>query len=58
MGLSSTNPGIAITTLMKTVMTFRKFILRYFALPLPESKVIPVLNESPDPITGLYTINL
>ncbi|BAE62249.1 unnamed protein product [Aspergillus oryzae RIB40] len=36
----------------------RKFILRYLSLPRPDSKAVHVLNDSPDPSTGLYTWNL
>lgn len=36
----------------------RKSILRYLSLPRPESKAVRVLNESPDPSTGLYTWNI
>ena len=36
----------------------RKFILRYLSLPRPESKAVRVLNESPDPSTGLYAWNI
>lgn len=50
--------GIIATTVVRTITTTRKFILRYMSLPRPESKAVRVLNETPDPSTGLYTINL
>lgn len=56
--LSFADPGILITAIMKTLITTRKFLLRYFALPRPESKAVRTLNGSPDPTTGLYTTNL
>ncbi|KAE8548207.1 hypothetical protein EYB25_010001 [Talaromyces marneffei] len=51
-------PGPLVTALARSILTARKFILRYLALPRPDSKRVRVLNESPDPSTGLYTWNI
>ncbi|KAL2826622.1 hypothetical protein BDW59DRAFT_179340 [Aspergillus cavernicola] len=51
-------PGLVIETLMKVIVTTRKFILRYLTLPRSESRAVRVLEEHPDPVSGLYTINL
>ncbi|PGH14887.1 hypothetical protein AJ79_02749 [Helicocarpus griseus UAMH5409] len=56
MGLEK--PGFIISTLAATIASTRKIILRYFALPRPDSKAVTVLNDSPNPTSGLYNINL
>lgn len=47
-----------ITSIVRTITVARRFILLYLSFPRPESKAVHVLNESPNPSTGLYNINL
>ncbi|KAF7128280.1 hypothetical protein CNMCM5793_002822 [Aspergillus hiratsukae] len=53
-----TEPGVCVTALLKAVVTIRRFILRYLCLPRREARAVRVLADEPDPVTGLYTINL
>lgn len=50
-------PGIIMSSIAKGVVAVRKFILRYLSLPRPDCMAVRVLNNSPDPSTGLYTVN-
>ncbi|KAE8153151.1 hypothetical protein BDV25DRAFT_137225 [Aspergillus avenaceus] len=51
-------PGILVYAFARGILNVRKVILRYLSLPRPDSKAVRVLNENPDPKTGLYTWNL
>ncbi|KAL1876645.1 hypothetical protein Plec18167_005052 [Paecilomyces lecythidis] len=50
-------PGIVTHVIVSTMITTRKFALRYLSLPRPEGKNVRLLSDSPDPATGLYTAN-
>ncbi|KAI9923761.1 hypothetical protein ASPWEDRAFT_120396 [Aspergillus wentii DTO 134E9] len=51
------DPGYAIQGLAMTIKIIRPFILRHFSVPRPEFMAVHALNESPDPVSGMYTIN-
>ncbi|GAD95385.1 hypothetical protein AOR_1_1010114 [Paecilomyces variotii No. 5] len=50
-------PGIITHGIVSTVITARKFVLRYLGLPRPEGMNVRLLSDAPDPSTGLYTAN-
>jgi hypothetical protein len=53
-----TEPGAVVKGLVRVIATARRFILRYLALPRGPARAVRVLDDKPDPKTGLYTIDL
>lgn len=51
-------PGVVVIGLLGAIVAMRRFVLRYLALPRDESRAVKVLKDTPDPVTGRYTIDL
>ncbi|KAB8266191.1 hypothetical protein BDV32DRAFT_156247 [Aspergillus pseudonomiae] len=49
-------PGITLSSLVSSSVAIRKFILRYLSLPRPDFMAVKVLDATPDPSTGRYTV--
>ncbi|KNG84932.1 hypothetical protein ANOM_006406 [Aspergillus nomiae NRRL 13137] len=49
-------PGITLSSLAAGSVAIRKFILRYLSLPRPDFMAVKVLDATPDPSTGRYTV--
>ncbi|KAE8421940.1 hypothetical protein BDV36DRAFT_18713 [Aspergillus pseudocaelatus] len=49
-------PGIALSSLVASLVAMRKFILRYLSLPRPDFMAVKVLDAAPDAYTGRYAV--
>lgn len=51
-------PGLVLKSILRSVLALRRVLLRYLSLPRPDSKRVRVLNETPNPTTGLWNTKL
>ncbi|PKY02886.1 hypothetical protein P168DRAFT_283622 [Aspergillus campestris IBT 28561] len=51
-------PGPILTSILRSVLALRRLLLRHLSLPRPDSKRVRVLNETPNPTTGLWNTQI